>query len=151
MVMVEAENHCRLLPTSIWDIYKEFEHPPLLSIWAWGAPLHCCNNGKVGQDVDNSGSALLGQIMPWCHGWGCKPLQTASVIHIWHLLSVWASSNAVHMHMHPPPPYTAILTASKLAQILIIRISFVRSKWCHDVMVEVVNHYRLLPTIILDM
>ena len=37
-VMVEADSHLRLLPTSIWDIYKVFEHIDMLSIDVWLKP-----------------------------------------------------------------------------------------------------------------
>jgi hypothetical protein len=33
--MVEAEGHLKLLPTSILDIYKVFEHIDMLSIGMW--------------------------------------------------------------------------------------------------------------------
>jgi hypothetical protein len=58
--MFEAVNHCRLLPTFILDIYKEFEHLLMLSICICTPPLHCYTNSvNVGPDFDNSGSALL--------------------------------------------------------------------------------------------
>jgi hypothetical protein len=34
-VMVEADSHLKLLPTSILDIYKVFEHIDMLSIGIW--------------------------------------------------------------------------------------------------------------------
>jgi hypothetical protein len=33
--MVEADGHLKLLPTSILDIYKVFEHIDMLSICIW--------------------------------------------------------------------------------------------------------------------
>jgi hypothetical protein len=33
--MVEADSHLKLLPTSILDIYKVFEHIDMLSIGIW--------------------------------------------------------------------------------------------------------------------
>jgi hypothetical protein len=33
--MVEGDSHLKLLPTSILDIYKEFEHIDMLSIGIW--------------------------------------------------------------------------------------------------------------------
>ncbi len=33
--MVEADSHLKLLPTSILDIYKVFEHSDMLSIGIW--------------------------------------------------------------------------------------------------------------------
>ena len=37
-VMVEADSHLRLLPTSLWDIYKVFEYIDMLSIDIWLKP-----------------------------------------------------------------------------------------------------------------
>ncbi len=36
--MVEADSHLKLLPTSIFDIYKVFEHIDKLSIGIWLQP-----------------------------------------------------------------------------------------------------------------
>ncbi len=36
--MVEADSHLKLLPTSILDIYKVFEHIVMLSIDIWKQP-----------------------------------------------------------------------------------------------------------------
>jgi hypothetical protein len=36
--MVEADSHLKLLPTSIFDIYKVFEHIDMLSIGIWLQP-----------------------------------------------------------------------------------------------------------------
>jgi hypothetical protein len=36
--MVEAESHLKLLPTSILDMYKVFEHIDMLSIDIWWQP-----------------------------------------------------------------------------------------------------------------
>ncbi len=36
--MVEADSHLKLLPTSILDIYKVFEHNDMLSIGIWKQP-----------------------------------------------------------------------------------------------------------------
>jgi hypothetical protein len=36
--MVEADDHLKLLPTSILDIYKVFEHIDMLSIGKWLQP-----------------------------------------------------------------------------------------------------------------
>jgi hypothetical protein len=36
--MVEADSHHKLLPTSIIDIYKVFEHIDMLSIGIWQQP-----------------------------------------------------------------------------------------------------------------
>jgi hypothetical protein len=35
LVMVEADSHLKLLPTSILDIYKVFQHIDMLSIGIW--------------------------------------------------------------------------------------------------------------------
>jgi hypothetical protein len=47
------------------------------------------------------GSGSLGgvKMMPLCHGWGWKPPQTVSPIHLSrHIQSVWAHWYAVHRH-----------------------------------------------------
>ena len=36
--MVEADSHLKLLPTSMVDIYKVFEHIDMLSIGIWRQP-----------------------------------------------------------------------------------------------------------------
>ncbi len=36
--MVEADSHLKLLPTSISDMYKVFEHIDMLSIGIWWQP-----------------------------------------------------------------------------------------------------------------
>ncbi len=87
-VMVEANSHLTLLPTSILDIYKVFGtltrcplaysislthlYPPYLA-QIWGFWVTCGVKMKS-----------------LCHGWGWKPPQTANRIQIRHLQSVWA-------------------------------------------------------------
>jgi hypothetical protein len=51
------------------------------------------------------------KMMWFCHGWGWRPPQTASPIHIQHVQSIWAHWCAVHWHtvtaLHSYPPYLA--------------------------------------------
>ncbi len=78
--------------------------------------------------------AILGncqvKMMPWCYGWGCRPLQNASHIHSGYIKSVLASFNEARRHMSAP--YT-ITTQLKLGQILaILGDSWVEIRpWCN--------------------
>jgi hypothetical protein len=55
--MVEAANHCRLLPTFILDIYKVYEHLSMLSICTWGY-LYTVKLAKLAQLL-----AIVGQLL----------------------------------------------------------------------------------------
>ncbi len=63
------------------------------------------------------------------HGWGCKPLQTASNIYMRYKLCC-ESSHAVHMHMGAP---LYIITTTKLAKMLVIMGQMLSQNdaWCH--------------------
>jgi len=144
-VMVEAVNHHWLLLTSILDIE---------SVWApsyavdghMGAPLHCFLCRWV-QIFGNWGSKVKPK---WCccacHGWGCKPLLTASHIHIECVERDWAPSYAVDGHMDAP---LHCYTCASGGQILEIW-GKMEPKWHCGVMVETVTHHWLHPTSILD-
>ncbi len=78
--------------------------------------------------------------------WGWQPTQTSSWIHIRHMKSVWAHWYAVHGHM-------AVASNSNTYTSWVIfwgSGSLVESKWCHYVMIEAVNLYKLLPASTLD-
>jgi hypothetical protein len=81
-IMVGADIHLRLLPTSILDLYKVFE------------VLFCCLKGTLVSLYQQRWPQILefGSFVEWkwCHynGWGCHPPQTASHIHIRHIKCV---------------------------------------------------------------
>ncbi len=85
--------------------------------------------------------------MMWlCQEWGWQPPQTASHIHIGHILSDWAHWYAIHghtvssLHRYTHPTWVRFWG----------RWSLVESKWLDYVMVEHDSHLNLLPTSILD-
>ncbi len=81
------------------------------------------------------------------HGWGWKPTQTASHIHIRHIKSFWAHWYAVHGH-----EVAALNSYTQLTWLIIWGSwSLVESKWCHYVMVLADSQLKLLPASILDM
>ena len=94
--MVESENHLKQLSTSTLDIYKVFEHIDMLS-----KGIHCSHIQLYPPYL----AQILGfwvtcrtKMMPFHHGWGWQPPQTASPIHIKHIQSVWAHWYAVKRH-----------------------------------------------------
>jgi hypothetical protein len=85
--------------------------------------------------------------MMWlCHGWGWRPSQTDSYIHIRHINSDWAHWYAVHMH--------TVAALHSFTHPTWLQFwgtwSLVESKWCNFVMVDADSHLELLPTSILD-
>ena len=98
-VMVEADSHLRLLPTSIWDIYKVFS----TSI--------CCPltyGYFLTQLLPHYLAQILGywvtcrvKTMSLSHGWGWRPPQTICCIHMNYIQSVWAHWHADHRHTVP--------------------------------------------------
>ena len=57
------------------------------------------------------------KMMSSCHGWGWQPPQTASLIHIRHIESVWTHWFAVHLHT-----YGSRVSCCGLGVILVIAI-----------------------------
>ena len=142
--MVEAASHLKLLPASILDIYKVFDHIGMLSIGVWYQPYTLIPT-LLGSDFGVLGH-LWNQMITLGHGWGWQPPQTASHIHIRHLKSVWAHWYAVHrhalsaLHSYTHPTWLRFWVSGSL----------VESKWCDYLMVEADSHLKLLPTSILD-
>jgi hypothetical protein len=100
-VMSEADpSHLKLLPASILDIYKVFDHIDIdmLSIGIWKQPYSVILPTLLGSDFGVLGH-LSKQMMSLRHIWGWQPPQTASRIHIRHIQSVWAHWYAVHTRM----------------------------------------------------
>ncbi len=99
---------------------------------------------KLGQILTIHGDGQV-EMMPWWHGWGCRPPLIASHIHIGNICRViYFLMRYVGIWVHH---YT--VTPLKLGQILAI-LGDVKWKWCHDVMVEVVDHLWWLPTSIVN-
>ncbi len=142
--MVEADSHLKLLPTSLLDMYKVFEHIDMLFIVIQDQPYTVISTW-LGSDFGAHGH-LWSQMMSLCHGWGWQPSQTASHIHIRHIQSISAHWYAVHRHMVVP---LHIYTHSTWLRFWGTG-SLVESNWYEYVMVEAASHLKLLPTSILD-
>jgi hypothetical protein len=139
-VMVEADSHLKLLPLSILDIYKVFEHIDMLSIGIWKQPYTVKH--PAGSDF-----GVLGRI--WSRN---------IVIISW--LRLTATSNCfLHLYW----TYTKCLS-TLICCLLALAYgtinthlftlrgsdfwgsgSSVESEWCHYVMVEADSHLKLLP------
>jgi hypothetical protein len=133
-VMVEADSHTKLLPTSILDIYDVFEHIDMLFMGIWYQPYTVIPT-LLGSDVGALGH-LWSQndvIMSWLK---LTAYQTAPPIHLRHLQNVWACWYAVHvhtvsgLHSYTHPTWLRFWGSGSL----------VESKWCHYVMVETESH-----------
>ncbi len=67
--MVQADSHLKLLPKSILDIYKEFEHIDMLSIGIWLQPniviptLLCSDFGVLGHLWSQNDVIISGLMM----------------------------------------------------------------------------------------
>ncbi len=148
-VMVKAVNLCwPLYLTSILDVYKVFEHLHMLRLDVWVHPYTVIPE-QVGAKFWKTGVRWSSgaQMMLWCHDWGCKPLLTASHIHIGCIYNDWAPSYAVDRHMGAP---LHCYTCAGGGQIL-KSWGKVEPKWCCGVMIEAVNLCCLHPTSILDL
>jgi hypothetical protein len=146
-IMVEADSHLKLLPTSILDIYTVFEHIDMLSIGIQYQPYTVIPT-LLGLDFGVQGH-LWSQMMWLCHGWVWQPPQTASHIHNpRHIQSVLAHWYAVHWHI------LAAIHSFTLSNRLRFQGSgslvVVESKWCHYVIVKANSQLKLLPPSILD-
>jgi hypothetical protein len=61
--MVEAVDHCRLLPTSILDIHKVFYHLSMRYIGIWMPPYNVTTQLKLGQILAILGDSQV-EMMP---------------------------------------------------------------------------------------
>ncbi len=78
-------------------------------------------------------------------GWDWQPPQTASLIHIRHMQSIWTNWYAVHGHI-----VAALHSHTHTSLFSFVGSqSLVESKWRHYVMVEATRHLKLLPSSIL--
>jgi len=96
-VMVEAYNHLKLLPTSVLDIYKVFKHILICCPLAYNSSLTIAAlhwyPPYLAQILGFCGTFKM---MSLCHGWGWKPPQTSSHIHIRHVQSIGPHWFTVH-------------------------------------------------------
>ncbi len=88
-VMVEADSHLKLLPTSILDMHTVFEHIDMLFTLIQCQPYTVIPTLLLGSDF-----GVLGHL--WSQNW--RPPQPASHIHIRHVQSVWAHWHVIHGH-----------------------------------------------------
>ncbi len=118
-IMVEADIHLRLLPTSTLDISKVVE------------PLFCCLKGlwvhrytitqvKLGPRFLEFWVTCVVEMMLLRHGWGKYPPQTASHIHIRHIESVWGIVIVLLNQGHKGAPSYHYVTQAKLAPNFVI-------------------------------
>ncbi len=84
--------------------------------------------------------------MPWHHGQGWYPPQTASYIHIWHMHSVWATGMLSQGHIVAPVYCYTGQVGPRFGK----SGSLVEGKWCFNVLFEADIHLRLPYTSILD-
>jgi hypothetical protein len=139
-VMVEADCHLKLLPTSILDISKNG--------WAHWYAVHGHTVAALHRYPPYL-AQILGlwvtcgvKMMSLCHGWGWLPPQTASFILSRHIQNDWVHWYAVHghtvaaLHSYTHPTWLRFWGSGSL----------VESKWCHHVTVESDSHLKLLPT-----
>jgi hypothetical protein len=142
--MIETDSHLKLLLTSILDIFKVFEHIDMLSMGI-KYPSYTVIHTLLGSDFGVW--VTCGVKMMWlCHVWGWQPPQSASLIHIKHVQSIWAYWYAVHWHkvsaLHSYTHQTWLRFGGSGSRV--------ESKWCDYDMVEADSHLKLLPTSILD-
>ncbi len=86
------------------------------------------------------------EMMPSHHGWDWYPPQTASHIHIRHILSVWGIGMLSQGHMSAPLYHYTGQGCPRFWNFG----SLVGWKWCHYIMVEADIHLRQSPTSVLD-
>jgi hypothetical protein len=146
-VVVEVNSHLKLLPTSILNIYKVFEHINMLSIGTQ-CQLYTVLPTPLGSYLGFCANCRVKMMWLLCHGWGWQPPQTASCIHSEHKEIVWVHWYAVHWHT-----VTALQSYTHLTFLRFWGLgSLVESKWCdHYVMVEADGYLKLLPSSIVDM
>jgi len=82
-IMVEADSHLRLLPKSIWDIYKVFEHIDMLSIDVW-LSLTWLYPHYLAQILGYWVTCGV-KMMSLHQSWGWQPTQTIYCIHLKHI------------------------------------------------------------------
>jgi hypothetical protein len=144
--MVEADGNLNLLPISILDMCKVFDHIGMLSTCIQYQPYVVIPTLLLGSDFGVLGH-LWSQndvIMSWLRLTATS--NCASHIHIGHKQSVWPHWYAIHGHM-----VAALHSFTHPTWVIFLGSgSLVESKWCDYVMVEADSHLKLLPTSIID-
>jgi hypothetical protein len=166
-VMAEAPNPCIRRPTSLSYLITRHFSILLCSGWAYGSNLtlfhFCAGGGGILRNL-GYGRAL---VMLNSHGWGSKPMQIASHIHIVDLMSyIYQSGSApcyaVDEQVHPYP-YTGLFLCSciwggDITELVVwwwssyvvrtqtLTWDMVEPEQCCKVMAEGPNQYRLYPT-----
>ncbi len=94
----------------------EFEHLHMLWMGIWVHP-YTVTPGKVCPDVGNLDQHGYYEMMAWWHCWDCRPLLTASHIHIriWKVFEHLLHMLWIGIWVHP-----YLVTLADLAQILVI-------------------------------
>ncbi len=113
--------------------------------WAYGCTLTLLYLCRWGPNFENLGSGRAVTTL-LCHGWGFKPLLTASHIHIRCIKSVLVPLYAVDGHMGAP---LHCYTCADGGQIL-ENWGMTEPEWRCGVIVEAATPHWLHPTIILD-
>ncbi len=98
--MVETVVHLWLLPTSTLKIRNMFFHLSVRYVGIWVHP-YTVTLPKLGQILVILGDCRA-EMMPWCHGWGSRPLQIAPHIHIGFIYSDVVPFNEIRRHISAP-------------------------------------------------
>ncbi len=142
--MIEADSHLTLHPASILNIYKVFEHIDMMWCpWAYSRSLTQLYPHNLAQILGFRGTCgvKMLSIHPGC-AW--QPPQTAPLIHIRHIKSVWTNWYAVHGHT-----VAALHSHTHTSWLSFVGSGLLVLKWCHYVMVDADIHLKLLPSSIL--
>jgi hypothetical protein len=103
--IVEAVEPFKLHPTSMSYIYKVFEHLKQLWMGIW-QHIHTITTtdvypglGELAEIIDDVNVKTI----PLSYHWGCSTFQTASHIHVIHILGVWTPKQlwmGIWQHTH---------------------------------------------------
>jgi len=108
--MIYALDPPRMVPTSMSNICKVFDKLHMLWKGLWIHQHHIAT-AFVGQELGNQLKFWVTPLLlltPMYNGWGSRPTQNGSHIHVQHMQGVWQASNAVwkslwthqhHFHM----------------------------------------------------
>jgi hypothetical protein len=134
--IVEGVEPFKLHPTSMSYIYKVFEH--LIQLWMgiW-QHIHTITTTDISPDLGEL-AEILDEInvktIPIRYHWGCGTFQTASHIHVIHILGVWTPTQlwmGIWQHTHTVTHREVSPDLGKFSEII------------YDVNVEMIpRHYR---------
>jgi hypothetical protein len=127
MTMLRLQTTIDCFPDSMFDVWKVFEHLHMLWIGMWVHPFTGYTWQSLAQILVIWGQCGY-EMMAWWHCWGCRPLLTASQIHI----GIWKVFEHLHMLwigilVHP---YT--VTLAKLVQNWLFGVSMVMKWWPNE-------------------